>query len=266
MSLRDFDELVLSCRTDEARTYVSEAVACYKAGAFRACIVATWIGVVYDLLTKIRELSLGGDAEAQRIATELENLQPRIELGDQGATRRILEIERDIVDVANDKFGFFEGQQVLDLTRLRDDRNRCAHPTYQGSDQPYSPSAELARAHLVHAVSHVLAVPPVQGKAATTHIIWLVESNFFPTDVDQAKVQLRFGGLERPKESLVRAVTDQLVTSLNRTTKHGSRLCCGCHRMTSQSFCCLTASICPLWPMCALQGSIRSGMSRLESC
>lgn len=208
MSLRDLDELVLTCRTDEARTYVSEAVACYKAGAFRACIVATWIAVVYDLLAKIRELSLGGDTEAQGITTELGNLQPRIELG---AIRRILEIERDIVDVTNDKFGFFEGQQVLDLTRLQDDRNRCTHPTYQGSDQPYSPSAELARAHLVHAVVTSSPYHPCRERRQTTHSVRLVESNFFPTDVEQAKVQLRSGGLERPKDSLVRAVTDRLV-------------------------------------------------------
>jgi hypothetical protein len=211
MSLGDLDELVISCRTAEARTYVAEAVSCYKAGAFRSCIVAAWIAVVYDLLAKIRELALGGDAAAQVITSEVAALQPRVEMGDQVAIRRILYIEREIVDVANDKFGFFDGQQLLDLHRLGADRNRCAHPTYQGVDQPYTPSAELARAHLVHAVRHVLAVPPVQGKAAMAHIVRLVESNLFPTDVDQAKVQLRLGGLERPKDSLVKAVVDQLV-------------------------------------------------------
>jgi hypothetical protein len=46
MSLGDLDELVISCRTEEARSYVSGAVDCYKAGAFRACIVAAWIAVV----------------------------------------------------------------------------------------------------------------------------------------------------------------------------------------------------------------------------
>ena len=214
MSLGDLDELVISCRTEEARSYVSEAVACYKAGAFRACIVAAWIAVVYDLLAKIKELALGGDLEAQRITAEVAELQPRAEAGDQNAIRRILEIERSIVDIANDKFGFFEGQQALDLRRIQDDRNRCAHPTYQGTDQPYSPSAELARAHLVHAVRHVLAVPPVQGKAATAHIIRLVESNFFPTDIGQAKVQLRSGGLDRPKDSLVRSPVDHLIFGL----------------------------------------------------
>jgi hypothetical protein len=214
MSLGDLDELVISCRTEEARSYVSEAVACYKAGAFRACIVAAWIAVVFDLLAKIRELALGGDREAQRITNEVAALQPRAESGDHGAIRLMLEIERDVVDIANDKFGFFEGQQVVDLRRLHDDRNRCAHPTYQGTDQPYSPSAELGRAHLVHAVRHVLAVRPVQGRAATAHLIRLVESKFFPTEVSKAKVQLRSGGMDHPKESLVRSVIDHLVFGL----------------------------------------------------
>ena len=214
MSLGDLDELVQNCRTAEARAYVAEAVSCYKAGAFRACIVATWIAVVYDLIAKIRELALGGDAAAQVIVNELANLQPRVQQNDQGAVRRILEIERTIVDDANQKFGFFDGQQIVDLQRLEADRNRCAHPTYQGSEQPYSPSAELARAHLVHAVRHVLAMPPVQGKAATASIVRLVESNLFPIDVEQAKVQLLLGGLDRPRDSLVRAVADSLVFGL----------------------------------------------------
>jgi hypothetical protein len=214
MSLGDLDELVIGCRSEEARTYISEAVACYKAGAFRASIVASWIAVVYDLLVKISELALSGDAAAHQLTSELQNLQPRVGSGDQIAIRRLLEIERDIVDIANDKFGFFDGQQVIDLKRLQDNRNRCADPTYQGTDQPYSPSAELARAHLVHAVRHVLALPPVQGKAATAHIVRLVQSNYFPIDVGQAKVQLHAGGLDRPKESLVRSVIDHLIFGL----------------------------------------------------
>jgi hypothetical protein len=214
MSLGDLDELIMSCRSEDARNYISEAVACYKTGAFRACIVATWIAVVYDLLAKISELALGGDHEAQKITSDVAALQPKTALGDRAAIRQILEIERDIVRTANDKFDFFDSQQLLDLKRIQDDRNRCAHPTYQGTDQPYSPSAELARAHLVHAVRHVLSIPPVQGKAATDHILRLVESDFFPTEIEQAKVQLRSGGLERPKDSLVRSVTDRLVFGL----------------------------------------------------
>lgn len=101
--------------------------------------------------------------------------------------------------------------QLVDLERLHSDRNRCAHPTYQGTEQPYAPSAELARTHLVHAVRHVLSQAPVQGKAAAEQVIRLVESSFFPIDVEKAKVQLKSAGLDRARDSLVRAIVDKLV-------------------------------------------------------
>jgi hypothetical protein len=211
MSLGDLDELVQSCRNEEGKAYIAEAVSCYRAGAFRACIVSTWIAVVFDLIAKVRELALSGDAEAQKITTDLSTWQPLIELGDMAMIKKSLELERTIVDITNEKFGFFDGLQLIDLHRLRDDRNRCAHPTFQGSDQPYAPSSELARAHLVHAVRHVLSQPPVQGKAAVEHIMRSVTSSYFPQDNEAAKTQLRLGGLDRPKDSLVRAVVDQLI-------------------------------------------------------
>jgi len=211
MGLGDLDELILSCRNEDGRKYISEAVYCYKAGAYRACIVSTWIAVVYDLLSKVRELGLSGDAEAQRIVSDLNRWHPLIAHNDLGAIKNSLELEREIVGIANDRFDFFEGMEVVELERLHDDRNRCAHPTYQASEQPYAPSAELARAHLVHAVQYVLSRAPVQGKAATTQVIRLVESSYFPTDVEQAKIQLRSGGLDRARESFVRAVIDHLI-------------------------------------------------------
>lgn len=214
MSLGDLDELILTCRNEEGRGYIAEAVACYRAGAYRACIVSTWIAVVFDLLSKIRELALSGDAEAQLIVDDLNKWQPLIGKGDMTAIKKSLDLERSIVSIVNDKFGFFEGMQVQDLDRLHDDRNRCAHPTYQGTEQPYAPSAELARTHLVDAVRHVLSQAPVQGKAATTQIIKLVESAYFPTDSETAKMQLKSAGLDRARDSLLRSVTDHLVFGL----------------------------------------------------
>lgn len=211
VGLGDLDELVLSCRNEEGRQYIAEAVACYKAGAYRACIVSTWIAVVYDLLAKVRELAMSGDQAAQVIVDDLSKWQPGISRGDQSAIKSSLDLERTIANIANDQFGFFEGMQLIDLERLHADRNRCAHPTYQGTEQPYAPSAELARTHLVHAVRHVLSQAPVQGKAAAAQIIRLVESSFFPTEVEKAKVQFKSAGLDRARESLIRAIVDQLV-------------------------------------------------------
>jgi hypothetical protein len=211
MSLGDLDELVLRCRTEEGRKYITEAVTCYKAGAYRACIVATWVAVVYDLISKIRELALSGDANAQQIVTDLNRWQPLIAQNDMGAIRKSLELERGIVEICNRQFGFFEGMEVVDLNRLHDDRNRCAHPSYQGMETPYSPSGELARAHLVHAIQHVLSQTPVQGRAATTQVLRLVTSQYFPLEVEKAKVQLKSLGLDRARDSVIRAAIDQLI-------------------------------------------------------
>jgi hypothetical protein len=214
MSLGDLDELILTCRNEEGRGYIAEAVACYRAGAYRACIVSTWIAVVFDLLSKIRELAISGDAEAQLIVDDLNKWQPLIGKGDMMAIKKSLDLERSIITIVNEKFGFFEGMQVQDLNRLHDDRNRCAHPTYQGTEQPYAPSAELARTHLVDAVRHVLSQAPVQGKAASAQIIKLVESAYFPIDAASAKIQLKSAGLDRARESLLRSVADSLVFGL----------------------------------------------------
>lgn len=210
MSLGDLDELVQSCNDHEARHVITEAVLCYRSGAYRASIVATWIAVVFDLIAKIREIALLGDADAKKITSELAAWQPLIEKGDLAMIKKSLDLEREIVNIANERFGFFDGLQVLDLTRLRDDRNRCAHPTFQGGEQPYTPSSELARSHLVHAVKHVLSQPPVQGKAATAQILRSVRSSYFPTDVTAAIIQFRSGGLDRPRDALVRSVADHL--------------------------------------------------------
>lgn len=71
-SLADLDTLVLKCRAERSRDYVSESIRCYKAGAYRSTIVNVWIAIVFDLVDKIRDLALAGDAKAQRINSRYE--------------------------------------------------------------------------------------------------------------------------------------------------------------------------------------------------
>ncbi len=71
--LSDLDELVIRCRSAAARTYITEAVACYKAAAYRAAIVATWIAASFDFLAKLRELEMTGDANAKKKLEEFES-------------------------------------------------------------------------------------------------------------------------------------------------------------------------------------------------
>lgn len=199
-NLADLDELVLLCRDAKARDYIREAVACYKAGAFRAGIVATWIAVVFDILHKLEELELTGDKNAK---AKLEEFS-KIVAGGEGKMKEALEFERNILEFAAKDFELLTPQETIDLRRLQQDRNRCAHPNMQSAGSPYSPSAELARNHIRNAVDTLLAREPVQGKAAFDRIDAEVASAYFPLETSAAIEHFKTGPLARARDSLVR--------------------------------------------------------------
>lgn len=196
--LTDLDELILHCRNDRAKAYVREAVASYRAGAFRASIVATWIAVCFDFIEKLQELALAGDKEAENQVGELEKTRA------SGDVARALKFERDLLIAARDKFELISPLEFIDLSRLQEDRNRCAHPSLVAEGEAYSPSAELARLHIKSAVISVLQHPPAQGKYALERLLKEVASDYFPIKFEDAKDVLSTGPLKRPRDSLVR--------------------------------------------------------------
>ena len=211
--LADLDELVLACRDSKSRAFLSEAVASYRAGAYRSTIVGTWIAVCFDLIAKIHELALSGDKEADQVAKDID--AARI----QGDLPRALKFEKSILDLARQKFELISPLEQIDLERLFEDRNRCAHPSLMGDGEPFLPSAELARLHLRSAVTHLLQHPPVQGKAAMQRIQSEVASAYFPTQVEKAVIALSSGPLQRPRMALVANI---LVTIVKRIVTEGA--------------------------------------------
>ncbi|SDA73918.1 MULTISPECIES: hypothetical protein [unclassified Janthinobacterium] len=210
-SLLDIEVLALRCRSEQSRTYISEAILCYRAGAYRATIVSVWIAVIFDLVDKIRELSLAGEAKAIPIWTRYEKYIQQINDGNTQGIQAALEFERELIHICKNDLQFFDQQQMVDLQRLREDRHRCAHPSFQQIGEPYRPSAEQARLHLTNAVSHVLAQPPVQGKAQLARLLALISSNYFPQDHAQAVTQLRASALERASDALVTGFVDMAI-------------------------------------------------------
>lgn len=196
--LTDLDELILRCSDERAKAYLYEAVASYRAGAFRAAIVATWIAVCFDFIDKLRELAISGDKEAEKQIQELEKTRK------SGDVAMALKFERELLALARDKFELISHLEYVDLDRLQTDRNRCAHPSLVSEEQPYSPSAELARAHIHAAVTHLLQHQPAQGKYALERLLAEIESEYFPISHEQAIVALSSGPLKRPRDSLTR--------------------------------------------------------------
>ncbi|MBT2321269.1 hypothetical protein J7E62_02710 [Variovorax paradoxus] len=196
--LADLDELVLKCRDEKAKSYVAEAVASYRVGAYRAAIVGTWIAICFDIIDKLRELAISGDHEAEQQITLLEKIRA------SGEVYKALQFEKTLLLLARDKFELISHLEHIDLERLQADRNRCAHPSLVSEDQAYSPSAELARAHIHAAVTHLLQHPPAQGKYALSRLMKDVDSELFPSDSVKAIEVFASGPLRKPRDSLVR--------------------------------------------------------------
>lgn len=199
--ISDLDELILKCRSEVSRAQMKEAVACYRAGAYRSTIIATWIAVLFDFVSKLRELEIAGDKKAAQKLADFDSARKN---GDISAS---LEFERTLVQSAKDEYELLSSVEALDLERIFVDRNRCAHSSMFSSDEPYAPSAELARAHMISAVSFLLEHPPVQGKAALDQIFRDVKSEYFPTDEEEAYTFLSNGPLGRARGPLVRSIT-----------------------------------------------------------
>lgn len=196
-ALADLDTLVLVCRDLRSRAYISEAVGSYRANAFRAAIVTTWVAVVFDFIHKLGELEMTGDKRAKTILDEFRKCQAAADV------KASWEFERNVLDRALE-LELITRHEHEDLTRLLADRNRCAHPALNTGDEAYSPSAELARLHIRNAVLHLLQHQPVQGLAAMERLKLEVLSDYFPTKIEDAVEHFRRGPLQRPREALVR--------------------------------------------------------------
>lgn len=209
-NIMDIDELTLKCRDKYAKEYIHEAVICCKAGALRSAVVATWNSIVFDYLHKLHELSLTGDANALKRLTEFE----AIRLGGEKKLKDALDFEREMLKIARDEFELLSPVEFIDLNRIQEDRNRCAHPSMQDMEEPFYPSAELVRAHMRNAVEIMLSKEPVQGNAAFKKICAEITSDYFPTKTKDACEYFQSSSLKRAKRSLIRNLLIGLAKSI----------------------------------------------------
>jgi hypothetical protein len=216
--LIDLDELVLSVRDRSSREYINEAVVSYRARAYRSALIATWIAVAYDIISKIRELDIQGDAEAKKFVADLD-AAVALQQTDYGtAVQRLQAIENDLLNQALKKYEFLSPQEHTDLDRLKQDRNLCAHPAFASESLLFQPSPELVRAHITHAITHLLQHPPVQGKSALLRIKRDILEPSFPSTQKDVSEFLESRYLNRAKKTLLtNLVTVCLKTVIKRT-------------------------------------------------
>jgi hypothetical protein len=126
LGLSDLDDLALTVRDRNSRSYIGEAIRAYRGGAYRSAIMSTWIAVAYDIISKIRELAGQGDGAAVAFVTNLDAAVADYERGAGGAVQRLQNIENDLLPQALTAFEFLSVQEHSDLERLKADRNRLA--------------------------------------------------------------------------------------------------------------------------------------------
>ena len=204
----DLDELIVRCRDKLAKKFIQEAVACYRAGAYRSCIVATWNAIVFDFLHKLRDLELLGNGEATNI---LQNFK---KISSERKFKELWQFESELPKVARTEFEFLSSVEESDIERLFEDRSRCAHPSMTSLEEPFEATAELARYHLRSAVMHFLQRPPVQGRSAFDKICQDIESEYFPKDSEKATQYFQKGLLASARPSLIKDVISGLTVNL----------------------------------------------------
>jgi hypothetical protein len=206
--LHSLDALLLSVRDTESKRLTQEAVTAYQAGAYRAAILSIWVAVCADIISKLKELAIGGDAAA---TTESKNVETWIQTHD---LKKLQQYENGLVELACDKFEMLLPHEATDLARLRDDRHLCAHPAFVSDEALFSPTPELARTHIAHAILHLLSRPPVQGKQLIARFDRDLLGGSIPRNQDEIELVLRQNYVARAKVGAVVSLIKSLARAL----------------------------------------------------
>mgnify|MGYP003386377248 CR=1 FL=1 len=206
--LTDLDALALTIRDSRSKVYIDEAIYSYRAGAYRASIVATYVAVTFDLIMKIREIAAGGDADAVQLSKELD---VNIEANN---TQKLLKIEGTLIEESHARFQLVGPQEKHFLIRLKDDRHLCAHPAFSAEGELFKPTPDLVRSHIVHAIAFVLSQPPIQGKAVLNIFTADVASTAFPNDREKIIHYMIGRYLSRMRDGLAKNLTSIIIKGL----------------------------------------------------
>ena len=208
----DLDMLMTRIREPRSKTYFLDAVKAYKVGALRAALSSAWVALVYDLISKYRELDAMGDAAATAF---LQTWDTAIVNND---VKRLLELEATIIADATENTQVLSRISKMHLERLREDRHLCAHPAFSTDADLFEPSPELVRLHLVNAIDLVLSQEPLQGKAIFEQFDVDVQSAGFPTAIQKIQDYVEQRYLARIRTQNVRNFGIVLAKSLIKGT------------------------------------------------
>lgn len=170
--LTDMEELLAEIVDPEAADYMREAMSCYMAGAYRACIVLSYIALFDDLVRKVRALA-PVNADAKTIATAVD---ARIKQQDV--------FENYLIDQLR-SHQLVSELDASTLDTIRNRRNKSAHPS------GHHPSAEEARFVFRDTIGRFLSKPVLSTTQLAEQLLLRVKNpNFFPTNQIEQHVSI----------------------------------------------------------------------------
>jgi hypothetical protein len=162
--LTDMEELIAQIVRSESRDYMSEALGCYQAGAYRACVVLSYIALFDDLRAKLKPLG-NVNSTAKQLHEEIEKRATNQEiyetyLADQLAATKVID----------------SGQKTA-LEVILKLRNKAAHPS------GIHATAEEARYVFKEIIEKFLKLPALETTIAADSILSMLDQgNYFPTN------------------------------------------------------------------------------------
>lgn len=162
--LTDMEELIARINRPNARDYMSEALRCYQAGAFRACVVLTYIALFDDLRDKLAPLAKVNKT-AKKIHMDVEK------------KAKVQEVYETFLSDQLAAANLIDAGQKVKLDMIIKLRNKAAHPS------GIHASAEEARHVFFETIDKFLSDPQLQTTyAADSIILALPKGNFFPSN------------------------------------------------------------------------------------
>lgn len=190
---------------------VAEVVKSYSAGALRAATVSLWVAVVADLVHKIRNLAETGDGAASE---EIKKLDRAVA---NGSVADFQKFERNLLELATDRLEILSPREKVELARLYEDRNLCAHPGFEGGDDIFAPTSEATRAHLASASKSVFSQRAIAGKRLVEELGQELLRDSWPgSDKDELVEYLQARYFSRSRESVQRNLFKVLIKACVR--------------------------------------------------
>jgi hypothetical protein len=175
--MRSIEDLTDDIRTRASKLQFQEAMRAYSAGAYRAATIVLWTSVMQDLTDKLRVIADAGDAAAITAIAQLDTARAAKDV------RGMQTFENVLLKRAQDDFEFLTPREAEELGRLGEDRNTCAHPSFQDeSDDFYQVTAEQVRANARLVVEAVLSQPPIVGKQLVDRFAADTKSDSWPDE------------------------------------------------------------------------------------